>query len=203
MKTYATIKFTTSGRSYQVATNAIFGALIQKMLDADPEGGPDAANAKAKAIFEDELQLALWVKDNMTWQDLRPRARIIGAEAPKLQAEWDDAEIAFQDNPIPFPDINGSVFMDLPIEAIQQRMMQEGNTVAIVTMQGDDGQPRGAVCVINGTPQIVAAYINTIGQFGGFLEHAQAMAMQQAMGAAPQPVNGQAVEASNDGPVTH
>ena len=205
MKAFVSIKFPNAGRSFQIATNVIYGALINSLIAKDPEAGPDATNAKAKAIFEDELQLALWIKDNMTWPELRPKARIIGAEASKLESEWEDAELSFQDNPIPFPDISGEVFLDLPIQAIQQRMMQEGNTLSIMAMQGDDGQPRGAVCVVQGPPGLVAAYINVLGQFGGFVENMQRHAQQTIMAAPEVPaINGQDVEgAANDGPTTH
>lgn len=201
MKQFLTISFPAAGRTYQMSTAPIFAALTQWALAGEAKGNPDEAHQLAKKVIENGDALAIWMRDNTTWQQLLPMARLIKANVRDMNIA--NAELSLGDELVAAAEVRGDEFMELPVASIVTKMAESGNTVAICGIHGQDDKLAGAVVLVQGPGDVVSGYIGVINQFAGFLEEHARRAKEALLGEADKRINGSAAQPANDESTKH
>lgn len=157
----------TSGRVYEIPVSAVAENRAKVMLELHPDefANIDAAMADTVELFKDNLyDIRDWASNNMNWPDLEQHARLIRFTPPESQ--FHEGEWTYHDHPAIIGELDGQSIMESPLEALAAVMMESRQICNVTVLNAKDGQPFGAIAVILGPPNVVAAYITTL-QFTG------------------------------------
>lgn len=118
-----------------------------------------AAMEETRALFTDIDQMRAWLLSEMTWEQIGPYARILVFQsAPRILA---DAVIEeFYDDRAPITPPANELQADVPSDMIESMLRERDGNLLATTVNGPDGQPRGAFLYVRGNSEAINAYLN-------------------------------------------
>lgn len=175
-----------SGHVYEVPTYAIAINRASAMLTAHPDefsALSDAMEDTTALFAEDSFSIEDWAKNQMSWDDLRPHAKLIRA----LQTEtgWPNVEITYHDHQALLGELDGATIMTQPVELVMHTMATSGQLCNVTVLNGEDGLPYAAMALMFGNQAVINSYITGL-QFVGqqLTQGSQAAQAAQADGTA-------------------
>lgn len=122
----------------------------------------ESAREDTDGLFADDAyEIKDWAANNMNWDELQQHARLVRFTPPDMQ--WQDGEWTYHEHRSITGELDADTVMKVPLELVATTMIEAQQLCNVTVLNAQDGKPFGAVAVVIGSPEVVQAYLTTLG----------------------------------------
>lgn len=184
MKPFIQITFS-SGHVFEVPTAVVAENRTAYYAMVEPGRTRQQHEAETAIFFESDSYLFDWMRGNMNWDEIEKHAMLVAYKPVNFKAAWPDAELQTEFTAAK-PDLMslGPRAIDAPIELAVAQTASEGANCLIFAMHGDSADAITIAAVtVQGTPEVVHAYIAVINKFDQFMRQRELLSAPAASAA--------------------
>jgi len=155
------------GLTYQVPAQIITDNIVASFLENHPD--LTAEGAQTEAAKYDTSDLIDWAKNNMSWDELAPHARLVAAEPVNHIESYGDATIDGSDTMRPLfvlSDEQTHNVAAFSVEALMTTLLSTGSAFSGIVLSHATQPHQVVLAAIQGHPQVVDTYLKTLNQLG-------------------------------------
>lgn len=121
----------------------------------------ELARENTDGLFVDAYEIHFWAKNYMNWSDLEQHARLVRFTQPDMK--WHYGEWTYHEHRSITGELDADTVMKAPLELVATTMIEAQQLCNVTVLNTQDGKPFGAVAVVIGSPEVVQAYLTTLG----------------------------------------